>query len=65
MTLNQFRKFARAEETMIRASMPRTSLLDPTPLPAFAQDDVPGRVRVRWSAGRKVNGFLLSEVAHA
>lgn len=36
ITLNTFRRVAKLEENMIRASMPRTAAADATPLPVFA-----------------------------
>lgn len=48
---------------MIRASMPRTSAADPTPLPAFAAPDRP--VGTVWSLGRRIEmkgAFTLAEV---
>lgn len=65
MTMNAFRRYVRAEETMIRASMPKTNAVDPTPLPAFATDEQPSRVR--WSLGRRFEtkaAFTFAEVAH-
>lgn len=36
ITLNTFRKVAKAEESMIRAAMPKTSASDPEPIPFYA-----------------------------
>ncbi|HET9024815.1 MAG TPA: hypothetical protein VFN64_09600 [Burkholderiaceae bacterium] len=39
ITLKTFRRLGQAEETMIRAAMPRTSARDAEPLPVFAARD--------------------------
>lgn len=64
MTTNHYRKMFRAEETMIRAMMPRTAAIDTAPLtspilPAQAERRV-------WRAGRSYvekSGFTMGEVA--
>lgn len=55
-----FRRYARTEEAMIRAAMPRTSAADHEPL-------VPKPARRTWAAGSLVvkTGFTFQEVAHA
>ena len=58
-----FRTFARLEETMMRAMMPRTDAADPKPVALPRSNFV-------WSNGRRVAAvapltFKLAEVAHA
>ncbi len=61
ITLATFRKLERAEETMLRAVMPRIAAADPAPLASNLY--VPARRT--WSAGSLVvkTGFTLQEVA--
>ena len=56
-----FRSYARIEEQMIRAAMPRTSAADP--VPTFISE----RSKPRWSNGVKYvpPTYTLSEVANA
>lgn len=62
-TLSAFRAFTKAEERMIRASMPKTAAADPTPLPAFAAPQF-GEVVARRNGSRLVRPltFKLAEV---
>jgi hypothetical protein len=55
-----FRRYARTEDAMIRATMPRISAADPEPI--FQKP-----TRRTWAAGSLVvkAGFTLAEVAHA
>lgn len=55
-----FRRYAKVEEMMIRASMPRVSAVDAEPL-------APKPSRRVWARGSLVvkDGFTLAEIAHA
>lgn len=63
ITLNTFRRVAKLEETMIRASMPRTAAADPVPLPVFATPGVYETVSVR--AGLRLVRPLTATIAEA
>lgn len=64
ITLNTFRKLARAEDAMMRSCMPRISAVDVAPLisPIITQE-----VRRTWRAGSLITktGFTMQEVARA
>ena len=66
ITLDTFRRVARAEETMMRSVMPRTSAADAAPLaPAFAFVRASEVARRDGSRLVKPAGFKLAEVCHA
>lgn len=64
MTINSYRKMFRAEETMIRAMMPKTASVDVEPL---TSPILPAQSERRvWRAGKafvQKTGFTLGEVA--
>lgn len=66
ITLATFRKVAAAEETMMRAVMPRVAQADPTPLPRFAAPAA-GELLAQRAGSRLVKPltFTLAEVARA
>ena len=59
-----FRRLARAEESMMRASMPRVSADDPTPLTRSSRSVVASVGGTRLVYADRPNGFTLAEVAH-
>jgi hypothetical protein len=61
ITLNTFRRFEAAQESMMRAMMPRTSEASPEPL---TSDIRTAESRRTWSAGSLIvkTGFTLAEV---
>jgi hypothetical protein len=63
ITLSTFRKVGRLEETMIRASMPRTAERDAEPLPVFAARDAVVLASAPGSRLVKPLTFTLGEVA--
>ena len=69
LTLATFRKVETLHEMMIRATMPRTSAADQTPLLAFAaptaSEVIARRVGSRLVRPVPVLTFKLEEVAHA